>query len=115
MIINVTSEAEPLLHVEVTGSLRSTLALRHVSGDFFLAEVSLYMLRRDPSAIVKAEFQVNAEGKVARFGAAIDFDYMPDTLTSVKNNFHFTFTLFKNQEIFYDYFIMESSRSSYWT
>jgi hypothetical protein len=38
------------------------------------------MLRRDPSAIVKAEFQVNVEGKVTRFGAAIDFDYMPDTL-----------------------------------
>jgi hypothetical protein len=80
LIVSVTSEAEPWLHVEVTGSLRTTLALKHISGDYFLAEVSLYMLHRDPAAIVKAEFHVNAESKVDRFGAAIDFDYMPDTL-----------------------------------
>lgn len=54
--------------------------LRHVSAEFFLAEVSLFMWAPEPEAIVKAEFQLNVDGTVARFGAAVDFADMPGTL-----------------------------------
>lgn len=79
-IISVTTQDEPQLRVVVTGAFPFRLHLKHVSGDFFLAEVFLFRLTRDPDVIVRAEFQIDAQGKVARFGAAVEFSSMPDKL-----------------------------------
>jgi Domain of unknown function (DUF3471) len=79
-IISMTSDDEPQLHVLVTGSFPTRMNLSHVSAEFFLAELFVFRFGQEADAVVKAEFQIDAEGKVARFGAAIDFANMPGTL-----------------------------------
>ena len=54
--------------------------LKHVSADHFLAELFVFTCAPEPDAVIKVEFQVNAEGRVARFGATVDFADMPDTM-----------------------------------
>jgi hypothetical protein len=54
--------------------------LKHVSAEFFLAEVFSFTWAAEPDAVIKAEFQVNSEGKVGRFGTTADFLDMPDTM-----------------------------------
>ena len=78
--MSLTSDEEPQLHVQVTGAFRTKLVLKHVSADYFLAEVWSFVHATDPDAVVRAEFQLDAAGRVKRFGAAVDFDDMPDTL-----------------------------------
>jgi hypothetical protein len=51
-----------------------------VTADYFLAELYEALWAADPAMVIKAEFHVNAEGKVDRFGAAMDYADMPDTL-----------------------------------
>lgn len=79
-IISVTSEDEPQLNVRVTGAFRIKLRLKHVSADYFLAEVWSFVHATDPDTVVRAEFRLDVTGKVRRFGAAVDFADMPDTL-----------------------------------
>ncbi|KAJ5646164.1 hypothetical protein N7490_002536 [Penicillium lividum] len=80
LIITVQGEEVPFLHVVVTGCFNQTLQVKHVSGEYFLAEIFEYMSITDPSAIVKAEFHLGVEGKVDRFGFIADFSDMPDTI-----------------------------------
>lgn len=79
LIISVTSDPEPRLHVDVTGAFRVKMSLTHVSADFFLAEIRNFVWAPVPDAVVRAEFQISPEGRVVRFGAVVDVD-MPDTL-----------------------------------
>ncbi|EED23037.1 penicillin-binding protein, putative [Talaromyces stipitatus ATCC 10500] len=80
LIISVTSDDDPQLNVLLTGSFPTRMKLKHVTAEFFLAEIFLFRFHQESDAVVKAEFQINAEGRVTRFGAAIDFADMPDTL-----------------------------------
>jgi hypothetical protein len=56
------------------------MTLKHVSGEFFLAEIFECLWSRDPSAVVKAEFHIDPQGNPCKFGATLDFADMPDTL-----------------------------------
>ncbi|KAJ5619337.1 hypothetical protein N7510_003321 [Penicillium lagena] len=80
LVISLTPDDQTSLHITMAGSLNSRLNLKHVSGDFFLAEVFECLWSVDPSAVIKAEFRINPEGKAARFGATLDYADMPDTL-----------------------------------
>lgn len=80
LTVGPMSDDKPQLHVIVGGSLTAKMILKHVSGEFFLAELFLYVSAVEPTAIVKAEFQVDAKGKVGRFGVCLDFQDMPETL-----------------------------------
>ncbi|KKK21769.1 penicillin-binding protein [Aspergillus rambellii] len=79
-IITLTSDDPPTLHVTLSGTLNETMSLQHVSGEFFLAELFVTLWGVEPAAVIRAEFQINAEGKAARFGATVDYADMPDTL-----------------------------------
>lgn len=80
LTITPGSGDEPSLNVGVAGSLTARMSLKHISGEFFIAEMFLYMCTVEPTAIVRAEFRVDAMGKVARFGVCLDFQDEPDTL-----------------------------------
>ncbi|EXJ77110.1 hypothetical protein A1O3_10268 [Capronia epimyces CBS 606.96] len=77
--IALTPDDEPQLEVTVTGTMHAKLNLKHASGDYFIAEVLMYLHSVEPTACITAEFQINAQGKVARFGTALDFQDMPET------------------------------------
>ncbi|KAJ0426903.1 beta-lactamase/transpeptidase-like protein [Aspergillus carlsbadensis] len=79
-IITLSSDDEPTLNAKITGSFYARLALEHVTADYFLAELYETLWGADPAMVIKAEFHVNAEGEVDRFGAAVDYADMPDTL-----------------------------------
>jgi hypothetical protein len=76
-IISVASSDE--LRVDVTGGFPIRMYLKHVTAEYFLAEMFFFRFGQN-SDVVKAEFQLNIEGKVAKFGVAVDFADMPDTL-----------------------------------
>ncbi|KAJ5195402.1 uncharacterized protein N7498_008840 [Penicillium cinerascens] len=71
---------EQILQVTVTGDLNASMSLIHVSGEFFLAELYIFRWRIDPITTIKAEFHIDAAGRAAKFGAAVDFADMPNTL-----------------------------------
>lgn len=78
--ITLSEDSKPQLHATVSGSLTARMTLEHVSSEFFLATLFLFVATVEPTAVVKAEFQINAKGKVARFGIGLEFQDMPDTL-----------------------------------
>ena len=77
-VISVTSNND--LRVDVTGAFPIRVYLKHVTAEFFLAEIFFFRHSQVADAVVKAEFHYDAQGKVTSFGAAVDSDYMPDTL-----------------------------------
>lgn len=79
-IIREQGDGQPGLRVVLSGSLNVTMNLKHVSGEYFVAEVFEYMCVPEPSAIVKAEFHIGVAGQVDRFGVIADFSDMPDTM-----------------------------------
>ncbi|KAL2794920.1 beta-lactamase/transpeptidase-like protein [Aspergillus keveii] len=80
LIITLPCEDELILNAKITGSFHGRLVLKHVTADYFLAELYETFWAVDPAMVIKAEFHVNVEGKVDRFGAAVDYADMPDTL-----------------------------------
>ncbi|KAJ5784826.1 uncharacterized protein N7503_010038 [Penicillium pulvis] len=78
-IISLRGDEDSGLHVALSGSLNVTMNLKHVSGEYFVAEIFEYMCVPEPSAIVKAEFHISVAGQVDRFGVIADFSDMPDT------------------------------------
>ncbi|KAJ5671237.1 hypothetical protein N7507_000364 [Penicillium longicatenatum] len=79
-MISLRGDEEAGLRVVLSGSLNVSMNLKHVSGEYFVAEVFEYMCVPEPSAIVKAEFHISVAGKVDRFGVIADFSDMPDTM-----------------------------------
>ncbi|KAL1895502.1 hypothetical protein Sste5346_005311 [Sporothrix stenoceras] len=71
---------EKTLKINVQGAFPVRIQLDHVSVDYFLA--SMFFFRYAPAAdlVVRAEFELGVNSKVKRFGAALDFANMPDTL-----------------------------------
>ncbi|CEL04850.1 hypothetical protein ASPCAL05974 [Aspergillus calidoustus] len=81
LIITLISDDDvPTLNAKITGSFHGRLVLKHVTADYFLAELFETLWGADPAMVIKAEFHISPEGKVDRFGAAVDYADMPDTL-----------------------------------
>lgn len=78
--ITLSEDNKPALHATFSSSLTARMTLEHVTSEFFLATLFLFVATVEPTAVVRAEYQVNAKGKVARFGICLDFQDMPDTL-----------------------------------
>ncbi|EXJ89927.1 hypothetical protein A1O3_02994 [Capronia epimyces CBS 606.96] len=70
--ISLSTDPEPHLIAYAMDMVETTLKLTHVSRDFFTAELRVFRYARDPCAVGRAEFQVDAKG-VPKFGAELDF------------------------------------------
>ncbi|CAK7236215.1 hypothetical protein SBRCBS47491_009561 [Sporothrix bragantina] len=77
-VVSVTPDGD--LRIDVAGEFPIRILLEHVTAEYFVAAVFFFRHATVADAVVKAEFQLDASGKVTRFGAAVDADNMPDTL-----------------------------------
>jgi hypothetical protein len=70
--ISLSSDPEPHLVAYAIEIVEIKLKLNHVSRDFFTAELKVFRHAKDPVAVCRAEFQIDAKG-VPKFGAELDF------------------------------------------
>ncbi|CAK7205696.1 hypothetical protein SEUCBS139899_008475 [Sporothrix eucalyptigena] len=68
------------IRIDVAGEFRIRIELEHVTADFFTASIFFFRFTTAADVVVPAQFQVDASGKVTRFGAALDAENMPETL-----------------------------------
>ncbi|EXJ94611.1 hypothetical protein A1O1_03007 [Capronia coronata CBS 617.96] len=72
-VITPSTGPQSALRAVAEGLVKVVLNLRHVTGEYFVANLILFTHGTEPVAALKAQFQLDVQGRVNEFGAELDF------------------------------------------